>query len=155
MARTSIVALLAAGGFVAAAMAILTWGFYGSMMAIPVAVSVTLWLMTAVCTYLGLKMRERRRDGRIGLDRSQLHPVTAARYLILGKASAWTGAIIGGAYVGIATYVIPQSGNLQAAAGDMPGVVASALGGIALSAAGVFLERNCEVPPPAEGEPVG
>lgn len=155
MARTSIIALLAAGGFVAAAMAILTWGFYGSMMSIPVAVSVTLWLMTAVCAYLGLKMRERRKDGRIGLDRSQLNPVTAAQYLIVGKASAWTGAIIGGAYVGIATYVIPQAGNLLAAAEDLPGVLASAVGGIALAAAGVFLERNCEVPPPAGGEPVG
>lgn len=155
MARTSIVALLASGAFVAAAMAILTWGFYGSMMSIPVAVSVTLWLMTVVCVYLGLKMRERRKDGRIGLDRSQLNPVAAAQYLIVGKASAWTGAIIGGAYVGIATYVIPQAGNLLAAAEDLPGVVASAVGGIALAAAGVFLERNCEVPPPAAAEPVG
>lgn len=155
MKTTSIPALLATGGFSAAVLAILTWGFYGSMMSIPVTVSVTLWLMAIICVFLALRIRERKEDGRIGLDRSQLNPVTAARFLVVGKASAWTGAIVGGAYVGVATYVVPHAGELIAAADDLPGVLASALGGVALAAAGVFLERNCEVPPPTDGEYVG
>ncbi len=155
MKKTSLTALVATGGFAAAVLAILTWGFYGSMMSIPVTVSVTLWLMAIICVFLALRVRERKEDGRIGMDRSQLNPVTAAQFLVVGKASAWTGAIVGGAYVGVGTYVLPQSGQLMAAADDLPGVVASALGGIALAAAGVFLERNCEVPPPTDGEYVG
>lgn len=155
MQRTSIPALVAAGGVTAALAAILTWRFYGSMMTIPVTVSVTLWVMAAVCVFLALRVRDRRENGGIGQDRSQLSPVTAAQYLVIGKASAWTGAIIGGAYVGMASYIVPRAGDLIAAADDLPGVLASALGGIALAVAGVFLERHCETPPPADGELAG
>lgn len=155
MQRTSTVALIAAGGFTAAVAAILTWRFYGSMTAIPVTVSVTLWLMTAVCVLLAWRVRDRKEDNGIGQDRSQLNPVTAAQFLVIGKASAWTGAIIGGAYVGIGSYILPRAGDLVAASGDLPGVAASALGGVALAAAGLYLERHCETPPPADGEPAG
>lgn len=155
MQRTPIIGLVAAGGFTAAVAAILTWRFYGSMMTIPVTVSVTLWVMAAVCVFLALRVRDRRENGGIGQDRSQLSPVTAAQYLVIGKASAWTGAIIGGAYVGMASYIVPRAGDLIAAADDLPGVLASALGGIALAVAGVFLERHCETPPPADGELAG
>lgn len=153
MKRTSIPALIAVGGFIAAMTLIATWRFYGSMASVPVAVSVTLWVMAVVCLVIAAKVRTRRKDGRIGQDRSQLNPITAAQFLVIGKASAWTGAVIGGLYTGMAAWVIPRAGDLVAAASDIPGVVASALGGVVLSGAGVFLERSCEVPPPADGEP--
>lgn len=155
MQRTPIIGLIAVGGFLAAVSAILTWRFYGSMMTVPVTVSVFLWLMAAVCVFLAIKVRDRKTQGRIGQDRSQLNPLTAALYLVIGKASAWTGAIIGGVYLGIGSYIVPRLGDLAAAYDDLPGVAASALGGIALSVAGLYLERHCEAPPPAEGEAVG
>lgn len=155
MTRTSLSQLLATGVFAALAFAILTRGFYGSMPEVPVAVSLTLWVMTAVCFLLAQKVKSRLADGRIGQDSSQLNPVTAAQFLIIGKASAWTGAIIGGAYVGMATYIIPAAAELSAAAADLPGVIASATGGIALSVAGLYLEKTCHVPPPTDGAPVG
>lgn len=155
MQRTPIIGLVAAGGFTAAVAAILTWRFYGSMSTIPVNVSLTLWLMTAVCLVLAWKVRDRVADGRIGQDRSQLHPLTVALFLVIGKSSAWTGAIIGGGYLGVATYIVPRLGDLTAAADDLPGVLACVLGGLAMSVSGVYLERHCETPPPADGEPVG
>ncbi|QGU05555.1 DUF3180 domain-containing protein [Corynebacterium comes] len=155
MQRTPIVGLVAAGGFTAAVAAILTWRFYGSMMTVPVTVSIFLWVMAAVCVYFAWKVRDQMAGGRIGQDRSQLNPLTAAMFLVIGKASAWTGAIVGGVYLGIGSFIVPQIGELAAAGDDLPGVAASAVGGIALSAAGVYLERHCEAPPPAEGEPVG
>ncbi|MGP6174631.1 DUF3180 domain-containing protein [Corynebacterium sp. A21] len=155
MSRTPLPLLLGTGVFVTLAAAILTWGFYGRMAEVPVAVSLTLWVMAAVCVFLAQKVKSRLADGRIGQDNSQLNPVTAAQFLIIGKASAWTGAIIGGAYVGMATYIIPVAAALSAAAADLPGVVASATGGIALSVAGLYLERTCHVPPPTDGAPVG
>ena len=115
MQRTPIIGLIAAGGFVAAVAAILTWRFYGSMTTIPVTVSVTLWAMTAVCVLLAWRVRDRKDNHGIGQDRSQLSPVSAAQYLVIGKASAWTGAIIGGAYVGIGSYIVPRAGDLIAA----------------------------------------
>ncbi|AKK09742.1 DUF3180 domain-containing protein [Corynebacterium testudinoris] len=155
MKRTPIIGLVAAGGFTAAVAAILTWGFYGSMTAIPVTVSITLWALAALCLFLGWKVRSRLDEGRIGQDRSQLNPVTAAQFLVLAKASAWTGAILGGGYLGMASYILPRVDQLVAASEDLPGVLASALGGLALSAAGLYLERHCETPPPSDGEMVG
>lgn len=155
MKRTPISGLVGAGAFAAAALAILTWGFYGSFGAISPVVSVTLWTVAAVCLFLTYLVKKRREDGLIGLDRSQLNPMMVTNFLLIGKASAWTGAIVGGAYLGIATYVIPNLGTLIAAQEDLPGVLASALGGIALCVCGVILERACEVSPPADGEAVG
>ncbi|MEK0372647.1 DUF3180 domain-containing protein [Corynebacterium mastitidis] len=148
MKQTSLKALILTGAFVAALAAIATWRFYGVLAPIPVTVSVTLWVLAVVCLYLAAKVRARRKEGRIGLDRSQLNPVLVAQFMVLGKASAWTGALLGGAYAGMALYVAPRIGRLAAAGDDLPGVAASALGGLALAAAGVFLERSCQVSPP-------
>ena len=152
MTRTSISALIGTALFVAAAAAILTTRFYGSMLAIPATVSISLWAMALVCVLLTLKVRGAKEDEHgIGLDNSQLNPMTIAQFLLVGKASAWTGAIVGGAYAGMAVYVVPRAGELVAAAGDLAGVVASTLGGAAMCVAGVVLERHCEVPPPTDG----
>ena len=152
MKRTSIGALVGVALFVAAAAAILTTRFYGSMLAIPATVSISLWAMALVCVLLTLKVRGAKDDEHgIGLDNSQLNPMTIAQFLLVGKASAWTGAIVGGAYAGMAVYVVPRAGELVAAAGDLAGVVASTLGGAAMCVAGVVLERHCEVPPPSDG----
>lgn len=153
MNRTSVRMLIAVGIFFACVGVILTWGFYGDMFAASLSASATLWILTFVCLAMAWHIRDRKEKGEIGMDRSQLSPLLAAQFLIVAKAAAWTGAVIGGTYVGIALYVIPRAGDLVAAAEDTPGVLASALGGIALSAAGVFLERHCETPPPTDGEP--
>lgn len=153
MKKTSIVALMGAAVFVALAMLIITFGFYGSFGPLSLRSSVTLWVLAGVCSYCTWMIRDRKKDRGIGQDSSQLNPLTAANFLIIGKASAWTGAIIGGAYSGIAMYVLPKASVLTAAAADIPAVLFGLSGGIALSAAGIILERNCETPPPSEGTP--
>ncbi|AIT61849.1 DUF3180 domain-containing protein [Corynebacterium doosanense] len=150
MNRTSLGALAGTFVFLAAAFGILTWRFYGSFPPIPAAGAVTVWLLVAVVVVLILLVR--RAD--IGLDRTQLDPITVARMMIVGKASAWTGAVLGGLYSGVATYVIPQAGILAAAQDEAPVVLAAALGSLALSVAGVVLERHCEAPPPLDGQTV-
>lgn len=155
MKRTPISGLLGAGAFAAAALAILTWGFYGQFSGISPLVSATLWVMAAVCIFLAYIVKKRREDGRVGLDRSQLNPMMVANFMMIGKASAWTGAIFAGVYVGIATYVVSHLGVLTAAQEDAPGVISSAIGGIVLCVSGVVLERACEVTPPGDAESVG
>lgn len=149
MTRTSIPGLLGVAAFVAIAAAILTTRFYGDMLAIPATVSLTLWAMAVMCGLLAVKVRRAKEDDAhgIGLDRSQLNPMTVAQFMLVGKASAWTGALVGGAYLGVGVYVVAHLATLAAASEDIVGVIASALGGTAMSAAGVFLERSCETPP--------
>lgn len=150
MTRTSIGALVGTFVFLAAATGILTWRFYGSLPPIPAAGAVTVWLLLAVVVTLILMVRR----GEIGLDRTQLDPITVARMMIVGKASAWTGSVLAGLYSGVATFVVPQAGTLVAAQGEAPVVLAAAVGSALLSVAGVILERHCEAPPPLDGETV-
>ncbi|HZK31496.1 MAG TPA: DUF3180 domain-containing protein [Corynebacterium sp.] len=155
MTRTPVRGLVALGLAVAAATSILTWGFYGDFVPIHWGVSITLWMVALLCLVAARKVRNAKEAGAIGLDRTQLDPMTVALFLVLAKASAWTGGIVAGAYSGIATYVVPHAFDLVAAAADLPGVVTSLLGGVALTGAALYLERHCETPPPTEGEPVG
>lgn len=156
MTRTSIGALIGTVVFVALAAAILTTRFYGSMIAIPATVSFTLWCMTLVCAVLTWKVRKARGESSpgIGLDSSQLNPLTVAQFMLVGKASAWTGSIVGGAYVGVCLYVVPHAGELVAASADLVGALSSAAGGAAMAVAGVILERSCEVSPPTDAAPL-
>lgn len=152
MKPTTISALIACTGFCAVASFILVARFFGALGAVPAAVAVTLWAMAALCTLLAVRVKNRVNKNRVGLDRSQLNPLDAANMLIVGKASAWTGAIFGGAYIGMALYVLPRMGSLIAADEEAPRVVAAALGGVAMCIAGYYLERSCSVPPPKDGE---
>ncbi|APT85496.1 DUF3180 domain-containing protein [Corynebacterium aquilae] len=152
MKKTPPARIIALTLFFAAASLILTFRFYGSMPHIPPSVAVTLWGLTAACGFGTWVVRKNISRGHIGLDRSQLNPLSAVNWLILGTASAYTGGIVGGIYLGIAAYVLPRTTTLMAAADDAPGVIVSALGGIALAAAGLILERACAVPPGSDGE---
>lgn len=151
MNLTDIRALIATGGFFAAAAAILTWRFYGAIGGFSAAASVTLWAIAALCGYLGCRVRRAMKDDNIGQDRSQLNPVTAAQWLVIGKTSAWTGGIVGGAYVGV-LIVLLFNLHLASAVEDLPGVIVSTLGGLAASAAGLYLERGCHIPPASSAE---
>lgn len=152
MNRTDIPALVGVGGFFAAAALILVRRFYGSWQTISFVWSLPLWAMALLCVFLAVMVRRRRGEGRVGLDRSQVNPMMVANFMVVGKASAWAGAILGGWFVGLAVWVLPRVNALAAAEADLPGVLAGAAGGVLLCVAGVVLERSCEVSPPTEGE---
>ena len=152
MNRTPVTGLVGAGLFTAAAALILVRRFYGWLESLSLLMPMSLWFIAAVCFYFAWMVRKRREDGQVGLDRSQLNPMMVANLMLLGKASAWTGAVCGGAYLGALMYVVPKLSVLAAAAQDFPALLSGAAGGVALAVAGVVLERVCEVSPPSQGE---
>ncbi|AZA10658.1 DUF3180 domain-containing protein [Corynebacterium gerontici] len=154
MKRTNVSSVLLVGVVAAAGMWIITRYFYASMINVPASVPMAEFLIAAVLAWAAIRVSQRVEKHQIGQDRSQLNPVTAAKLLAVGKAGAWTGALFGGAYVGRALYVVPKMGELVAAHDDVPLVLASVAGGLAMSAAGLWLERACSVPPPPNGEAV-
>ena len=155
MTRTNVTALVGAAGFFAAATLILARRFYGAWQTISPLWSLPIWGVAALCVFLIVMVRRRRKEGRIGLDRSQINPMMMANFMVIGKASAWSGAILGGIFLGLAVWVLPRLSTLSAAQADLPGVISGTLATVALAVAGVILERSCEVSPPAEGEPAG
>ncbi|AKK03986.1 DUF3180 domain-containing protein [Corynebacterium epidermidicanis] len=152
MKLTSIPGLIGSFIFFLLAAFILSRAYYGQMGPVSIRATFTLWFLAAVCVILSLRVRERKEKGEIGLDRSQLSPLVAANFLVIGKATSWTGAIVGGCYAGLAAHVLPNIGQLTAAANDAPAVISGTLGGICAAIAGVYLDRNCETPPPTDGE---
>lgn len=152
MNRTPISGLIGAAAFAAAAAWILARRFFGTFGSMTMVVPMSLWVLAAVCGCFAYMVKKRREEGSVGLDRSQLNPLTVANLLVFGKACAWGGAVCGGVYAGALGYVAPRLGMLAAAADDFPALLAGALGGLACAAAGVVLERACEVEPPADGE---
>ena len=155
MKPTPLAGLVGVGGFFAAATLIIVQQFYSSMVAVPASVAVTLWAMAVLCGLLAWSVKGKISDNRIGFDRSQLEPTKVAYFLVIAKASAWTGAIFSGIYIGMGVYVIPRFSTLVAAAEDTPGIVAAAAGGIALISTALWLERCCTAPPPPDREAVG
>lgn len=155
MQSTRIRYLLGVAAVTALAAWMLTRAFYGDMIAVSVALPLTILVVAGVVGLLGLYVRRAIKDRRIGQDSSQLHPLVAVRILALGTASAWCGATLGGGYVGIGAFVWTHAHVLSAAQADSPAVIVGVVACVVLSAAGLWVEHCCSAPPPSDDEPAG
>ena len=110
---------------------------------------------------LGVRRRLRQRlaprppdSAQHGQNRLRARPVNAlvvARLAVLGKASAYGGAALAGAYGG---YLLLLAGDLSTELRRELGVIAglSAVAAVGLAVAGLALERCCRVPPDTGGD---
>lgn len=150
MKPTKVSSLIAIVIPIAIATAILVYRFYGDLPPVKFGLPLTLGALAWFEFVLGSWVKERIDEGQVGQDRSQLHPLTAARILVLGMASAWFGAIITGFYLGYGWFVLREMHLLVAAQDDAPGVLSGVVAGVVLTAAGLRLEKSCGSPPPTE-----
>ena len=82
---------------------------------------------------------------RIHVRHERIEPQRAVAFLVLGKASALAGAVVGGGYLAYGLMFITRLD----AAGPRDRVIRSALAvlaSLALMIAGLLLERACKVP---------
>jgi hypothetical protein len=145
MRPTSIATLIVAALAAAAVGWLLISNFYGDLGAalpiLPPVVMLVLAFAEGVLAW-NTKARIDRRDGTVPVD-----PLAVARYVVLAKASALAGALFGGLYAGLLCWLVPQSGINTYAGHDLPQAVVGFAGGVALTFAGLVLERACRVPP--------
>ena len=73
--------------------------------------------------------------------------VTVARWVVVGRASALAGAVVSGIGAGFTVYVGTQLGAVDVARGDLVAGLVFVVGAVALTAAGLLLERAGLVPP--------
>ena len=137
----ALVALVAA-----AAGAVLGGEFFGSLPRLGWG-WVTLVLVALFDVVLALRIRSAIARGRVGQDRSQIHPVTIARSLALGQASAVLGALAGGVGAGFSVFLAYRMGDLAAARDELPAAIAVAVSGALLAGCGLWLEASCSTPP--------
>jgi len=82
----------------------------------------------------------------------RVNPLLVARYAVLAKASSLAGAILAGAYGGVAAWALAERDRLRVAGQNLAPSIAGLVGGLALVAAALLLERACRVPPPPEDQ---
>lgn len=104
----------------------------------PFTLAVALVLIGVIIVAMALPVRRVSRGGRID-------PFYATRVVMLAKASGLAGALLAGAALGIAGYLLSRS--VLPGVGSITMAFAAAVGAIALLAAGLVAEQMCTIPP--------
>lgn len=135
--------LLAAAAIAAVLVNLLLRLSYGDLPTLPQPAGTTLLIFAIAEVALGntLRARIQQRPGS-----RPVQALTAAKAVVLAKASSLAGAITGGAWLGVLGYVLPLRSELASAASD---TVTAALGAVcaaALVAAALWLEHCCRTP---------
>lgn len=125
--------------------------FYASLPAIQLLVGLPLAVLAVGEVVLARHLRRRIGGAEVGAGLHQTDPITVARSAMLGKASALVGALVAGIFGGLLIYLSTDALRLHAAALDRPGVIIAVVSGLALAAAGAWLERACLTPPQSPG----
>jgi hypothetical protein len=116
---------------------------YGAMPTLPQPAGTTLLAFAVVEVVLGNTLRARIRHEP---GSRPVQALTAAKAVVLAKASSLAGAITGGAWLGVLAYVLPLRSQLQVAASDTTTAVIGALCAGSLVAAALWLEHCCRTP---------
>ncbi|MGY1747213.1 DUF3180 domain-containing protein [Blastococcus sp. SYSU D00695] len=84
-----------------------------------------------------------------------VEPMLVARAAVLAQASAYVGAVFTGVWAGVLLYVVPSLDRLDAAGGDAVTGAIGVLASLALTAAALWLEQVCRVPPSEDDDAGG
>ena len=116
---------------------------YGDVPTLPQLAGTTLLFFAIAEAVLGYTLRARiqQRPGS-----RPVQALTAAKAVVLAKASSLAGAITGGAWLGVLSYVLPLRSQLASAASDTVTSSIGALCAAGLVAAALWLEHCCRTP---------
>lgn len=116
---------------------------YDKLPPLPTLAGSTLALIAIVEAVFGytLRARIRREPGT-----RPVAPLSAARAVVLAKASSLVGAIMLGAWLAVVAYALPQRDEISAAGADTTSAIIAAVCAAALVAAALWLEYCCRTP---------
>ncbi len=139
--------LLAAAAIAAVLVNLLLQLSYGDLPTLPQPAGTTLLIFAIAEVVLGntLRARIQQRPGS-----RPVQALTAAKAVVLAKASSLAGAITGGAWLGVLGYVLPRRPELASAASDTITASVGAACAAALVAAALWLEHCCRTPDDGE-----
>ena len=106
----------------------------------PFTLALALAAIGVIVVLMALPIRRATR----GTASSRVDPFYAARTAMLAKASSLSGALVGGAGLGIAVYLLSRS---VPAVGSVTMAFATAAGAILLLIGGLIAEHMCTIPP--------
>ncbi len=106
----------------------------------PVTLAIALVLIGAIVLVMALPVRRVSRK----VPGARVDPFYATRVVMLAKASALSGALLAGAGVGIAVYLL---GRAVPGVGSISLAFAGAVGAVLLLVGGLVAEHMCAIPP--------
>jgi hypothetical protein len=131
----------------AAVTAVLAWllarAAYPLLSPLPWLTGATPVLLAVAELITAVLLRARLRGAR---GTRPVHPIDVARIAALAKASSVGGAVLVGAYGGIALAAAAARARLAVAGDDLVAAVLGAASGLLLVVAALLLERVCRVP---------
>lgn len=135
--------LIAAAAIAAVLVNLLLQLSYGDLPTLPQLAGTTLLFFAIAEVVLGNALRARieQRPGS-----RPVQALTAAKAVVLAKASSLAGAITGGAWLGVLSYVLPLRSELTSAASDTLTASVGVVCAAALVAAALWLEHCCRTP---------
>ena len=93
--------------------------------------------------------------GEVGFGTGRLHPLAAARSVMVAKASAWVGALVLGWWLAVVVYLLPRRDVMRVAAEDTAGAVVAGVSALALVVAALWLQHCCKSPQDSPDDPDG
>ena len=146
--RPALLVVLAVASAIVALALQLGLGASGMSKLVPqLTLSVTLVLIAVVVVALALPVRRATR----GSVKRRVDPFYATRVVLIAKASAVAGAILGGAAAGMLIELLIRP---VTAAGAVWGGVAMLVAAVLVLIAGLVAENWCTVPPEDDDKPV-
>ena len=143
MTPTKVRVLLAVAGGTALAAWLLARLAYPALSPLPWVTGATP-LLLAVAEAITAGLLRARLRGTPGTR--PVHPIDVARTAALAKASSCAGALVLGAYAGIALAAAAARSRLAVAGNDLAASLLGAAAGLLLVVAALALERVCRVP---------
>ncbi|NUQ90581.1 MULTISPECIES: DUF3180 domain-containing protein [Glycomyces] len=129
----------------------LNWYNSAVILALAALVAWLAWTTRKALRPSGKRLQEASLDGKAPSGAGRLdgpeHALQIARFAVLGKAASIAGAAFFGAYLGFTVWLAVQAGRLTAAADDLPMAVLGTVACALLTAAAVWLEHSCRIPP--------
>lgn len=116
---------------------------YASLPPVPRFAGVTLGVLAVVELVFGFTLRARINDRQ---RRNPVPPLTAARAVVLAKASSLAGSIMVGAWGALLVYVAPNQGVVTAASADLVTAIVGLVCAFGLIGAALWLEYCCKTP---------
>lgn len=107
----------------------------------PVTLGVALVLIAIIIVAMALPVRRVAR----GVPNARIDPFYATRVVMLAKASSLSGALVGGAGIGIVAFLLSRA--VLPAAGSVTLALVTGVAGVLLVVAGLVAEHMCFIPP--------
>jgi hypothetical protein len=123
------------------------WNSVGSLPGVPTAAPIVLAIIAIVLTATAINLRGRLRAQRERVPGAKgVDPLSAARAVVLGQASALVSALVTGIYGGMGVFLLSLWDTVPARKGQSLTALFAVLAGVAVMVAGLWLQHICRLP---------